>query len=129
MANGGKLNKLIKSALKKIMQSFKPRKANRSPVPSVANNSNGASMESSSAAIREELHPVYVGKSRRKYLLPSRVIENPVFRELMDHSSGFSDYCITVKCEVVLFEHLLWMLENGDPHTESLDELVELYSC
>jgi hypothetical protein len=30
---------------------------------------------------------------------------------------------------VVLFEHLLWMLENADPQPESLDELVEFYAC
>ncbi|RLN05638.1 auxin-responsive protein SAUR72-like [Panicum miliaceum] len=34
-----------------------------------------------------------------------------------------------VGCEVVLFEHLLWMLENADPQLESLDELVEYYAC
>ena len=31
--------------------------------------------------------------------------------------------------EVVLFEHLLWMLENAGPQPESLDELVDYYAC
>jgi hypothetical protein len=29
----------------------------------------------------------------------------------------------------VMFEHLLWMLENADPQPESLDELVDYYAC
>ena len=33
-----------------------------------------------------------------------------------------------VSCEVVLFEHLLWILENTNPQPKSLDELVE-YAC
>ncbi|MCI01261.1 SAUR-like auxin-responsive family protein, partial [Trifolium medium] len=36
---------------------------------------------------------------------------------------------VNVACEVVLFEHMLWMLENSDPQPESLDELVDYYSC
>ena len=33
-----------------------------------------------------------------------------------------------VSCEVVLFEHLLCILENKNPQPKSLDELVE-YAC
>lgn len=50
-----------------------------------------------------------------------------MFRELAERSSE-SD-TISIACEVVLFEHLLWMLENADPQPESLDELVEFYAC
>jgi hypothetical protein len=34
-----------------------------------------------------------------------------------------------VKCEVVFFDHLLWMLENADPNAsfDSLEELADLY--
>lgn len=35
-------------------------------------------------------------------------------------------------CEVVLFEHLLWMLENADPKAIQSDsglEMVDFYAC
>ncbi|KAI3814433.1 hypothetical protein L1987_14073 [Smallanthus sonchifolius] len=67
----------------------------------------------SSSAIQDDNHwqAVYVGKSRRRYHISSQVAEHPVFQELVERS-GDRD---TVDCEVVLFEHLLWMLENADP--------------
>ncbi|KAG8373869.1 hypothetical protein BUALT_Bualt11G0070200 [Buddleja alternifolia] len=124
MAKGGKLTK-IKSVLKK-MQSFKLGRTTSSIA--AANNS---SDDDSSAA--RDLHAVYVGKSRRRYLVTSEIMENPLFRELVERRRGGDDeeddYSITVGCEVVMFEHLLWMLENADPQPESLDELVEFYAC
>lgn len=83
--------------------------------------------------IKEEegLHPVYVGKSRRRYLIKTQVLEHPLFQILMQRSTMDSDMAV-VGCEVVLFDHMLWMLQNE--HTspdESLlnDELVDFYSC
>ncbi|CAO2163159.1 unnamed protein product [Urochloa humidicola] len=77
------------------------------------------------------LHPVYVGKSRRRYLIAEDLVSHPLFQTLV-HRTGGGDTTGTgtvVGCEVVLFEHLLWMLENADPQPESLDELVEYYAC
>ncbi|KAG6534798.1 auxin-responsive protein SAUR76-like [Zingiber officinale] len=76
------------------------------------------------------LHPVYVGKSRRRYLVSEELVGHPLFRVLADRSgtSAAGEGGTVVSCEVVLFEHLLWMLENADPQTESLDELVEFYA-
>ncbi|KAL6986544.1 hypothetical protein U1Q18_019902 [Sarracenia purpurea var. burkii] len=59
----------------------------------------------------------------------SDLIHNPVFQELIERSADNVDDSITVGCEVVLFEHLLWMLENTDPQPESLGDLVEFYAC
>ncbi|KAL1319650.1 hypothetical protein HN51_064449 [Arachis hypogaea] len=126
MAKGGKLTKL-KSVLKK-WNSFG------------SNSSGGGSSKQSrhnSSAVAddvegEELHPVYVGKSRRLYRVSSDVVEHPVFRELVERSREEHDpqqVATRVACEVVLFEHLLWMLENADPQPESLDELVDFYAC
>lgn len=129
MANGGKLTK-IKSVLKK-MQSFKLGRANSNASSiAAANNSSDDDYSDSSSALKD-LHPVYVGKSRRRYLITSGVMDNPLFRELVDRRSegDDDDEPITVGCEVVLFEHLLWMLENADPRPESLSELVEFYAC
>ncbi|XWS72316.1 hypothetical protein CRYUN_Cryun02cG0029700 [Craigia yunnanensis] len=120
MAKGSnKLAKLM-SVLKKL-NSFN-NKQSRSTSSSVVAASD--IYEESSA----NLQPVYVGKSRRRYLISSDIIENPLFRELAERS-GENDTIINVSCEVVLFEHLLWMLENADPQPESLEELVEFYAC
>ncbi|KQJ98532.1 auxin-responsive protein SAUR71 [Brachypodium distachyon] len=76
------------------------------------------------------LHPVYVGKSRRRYLIAEELVGHPLFQNLVDRSGGGGGGEATVVgCEVVLFEHLLWMLENADPQPESLDELLEYYAC
>ncbi|KAJ1268698.1 hypothetical protein BS78_07G154900 [Paspalum vaginatum] len=74
------------------------------------------------------LHPVYVGTSRRRYLVAEDLVRHPLFQTLVDRGSAGAG-CTVVGCEVVLFEHLLWMLENADPQPESLDELVEYYAC
>jgi hypothetical protein len=77
------------------------------------------------------LHPVYVGKSRRRYLIAEELVGHPLFQNLVDRTGGGGGggAATVVGCEVVLFEHLLWMLENADPQPESLDELVEYYAC
>jgi hypothetical protein len=79
------------------------------------------------------LHPVYVGKSRRRYLIAEELVGHPLFQNLVDRTGGNGENgtggCTVVGCEVVLFEHLLWMIENADPQPESLHELVEYYAC
>lgn len=72
------------------------------------------------------LYPVYVGKSRRQYMLTSKLVEHPLIQKLLKSSNNNGD--IVVECEVVLFEHLLWILENGEDENELL-ELVEYYAC
>ncbi|CAA2979845.1 auxin-responsive SAUR72-like [Olea europaea subsp. europaea] len=126
MAEGGKLTKL-KSVLKK-MQSFKLGRPSCTCMGTlVANNSSDdGSFDKNSAA--KDLHPIYVGKSRRLYFITADVMDNPLFRELVERS-GDGEESTTIRCEVVLFEHLLWMLGNADPQPESLDELVEFYAC
>ncbi|XP_044487212.1 auxin-responsive protein SAUR78-like [Mangifera indica] len=82
----------------------------------------------------EDLQAVYVGKSRRRYYLPSDTISHPLFQELIDRSSsagGLNERNgeVVVSCEVVLFEHLLWMLESGESQLGSMQELAEFYTC
>lgn len=122
---GGKLTKL-KSVLKK-WNSFNTNKQSRPSISAVANDESS----SSSSPFAPELRPVYVGKTRRRYLVNSDVVQHPLFRELVDRSedNDVDEDTINVACEVVLFEHLLWMLENADLKPESLDELVEFYAC
>ncbi|GAB4841944.1 hypothetical protein Ancab_011901 [Ancistrocladus abbreviatus] len=118
MAKVGKLMKL-KSALKK-MNSFSKLK------PCTSSNSIAAADEDHHTAQSAGLHRVYVGRSRREYLLTSEVIQHPAIQGLVSKSDGCDE--ITVGCEVVLFEHLLWMLETTDPQLDSLDDLVAFYT-
>ncbi|GMI89385.1 SMALL AUXIN UPREGULATED RNA 76 [Hibiscus trionum] len=121
--SSNKLTKL-KSVLKKL-NSFNAKQGRPTSSSSVVAASD---VDDESSA---NLQPVYVGKSRRRYLINSDIVENPLFRELAERSGSGerNDAVISVSCEVVLFEHLLWMLENGDPQTESLEELVDFYAC
>ncbi|EXC01330.1 hypothetical protein L484_005029 [Morus notabilis] len=85
------------------------------------------------------LRAVYVGKARRRYLVSSEVVEHPLFQELVDKSGGGEgrhvdadqdDGSVSVACEVVLFEHLLWILDNNsEDQLGSTHELVEFYTC
>ena len=117
MSKVGKLTKL-KSAIKKW--------------PSFAKNHHHSS---SSAAVSNELsednnlHVVYVGQTRRPYMLRPDIISHPLFQELVDRSSRSVEHDreIVVACEVVLFEHLLWMLKTGQ-EGGSVEELAEFYT-
>uniref|UniRef100_M0ZT41 SAUR family protein n=1 Tax=Solanum tuberosum TaxID=4113 RepID=M0ZT41_SOLTU len=128
MTKGGKLTK-IKSVLKK-MQSFKIGRVNSiNNTNMLENNAYNSFEDDNNNNNNNNLHPVYVGKSRRRYLVTSDVIDHPLFRELIERRTSDSEEYVSVGCEVVLFEHLLWMLQNADPQPESMDELVEFYSC
>ncbi|XAR67227.1 hypothetical protein NMG60_11013707 [Bertholletia excelsa] len=132
MAKGRKLTKL-KSVLKKWNSFSKlgcPPNGDSS-LAAAARHSSSNGDENEDIMSTTDLHPVYVGKSRRRYLVTSNVIDNPVFRELIDRSgdNDDNDNSVTIGCEVVLFEHLLWMLERADPHPESLEDLVDYYAC
>lgn len=96
----------------------------------------------SSDCDNEELSPtvpqghavVYVGKSRRRYVINCRHLQHPLFKALWERSEQFGidqSLGLALGCEVVLFEHLLWMLDSADPaislQGESVHELAELY--
>ncbi|MFS7943585.1 putative small auxin-up RNA [Helianthus anomalus] len=120
MAKGGKLTK-IKSVLKK-WNSFSNAK------PASFTKDTCAPTSDEDYHHMDHSHAVYVGKSRRRYLISSDVAQHPLFQELVERSGdGASD--VTIECEVVLFEHLLWMIENADPQADALHELVDFYAC
>ncbi|KAJ3685367.1 hypothetical protein LUZ61_014531 [Rhynchospora tenuis] len=74
---------------------------------------------------------VFVGSSRRPYVISSKHLNHPLISALIDRSRLNSEEEILVKCEVVLFDHLLWMLDNADLEADfdesALKELAELY--
>lgn len=88
--------------------------------------------------VPEGFEAVLVGKSRRRYVISANFLNHPLLRSLVEKSELVrgsnpteEEEALTISCEVVLFEHLLWMLENGDPAlatSDSLEELVELYA-
>ncbi|KAM1406189.1 hypothetical protein ACFXTH_000886 [Malus domestica] len=101
MAKGGKLTKL-KSILKKW--NFFSKQNIRCSLNFVVS---AADDDYSTDVISGDLRPVYVGKSRRCYLVASNIVDHLFFKELANRSN---DDTINVACEVVLLEHLLWML-------------------
>ncbi|KMZ68888.1 SAUR-like auxin-responsive protein family [Zostera marina] len=82
---------------------------------------------------KEEVVMVFVGSSRRSYNINAKHLTHPLMNTLLEkkHANNGDNY-ITVRCEVVLFDHLLWMLENVDLDVisdgGSLEELANLYA-
>lgn len=79
----------------------------------------------------EHCETVFVGSTRKRYVISSKYLNHPLLKALINKSKqkGSDESVLVVNCEVVLFDHLLWMLENADPKfsSESLEELAELY--
>ncbi|XP_065859503.1 auxin-responsive protein SAUR76, partial [Euphorbia lathyris] len=90
----------------------------------------------------EERKIIFVGSTRKRYVISSKYLSHPLVDALIEKSNemhkqqqkmrggGDQEEIVIVKCEVVLFDHLLWMLENADPNlnsTESFQELADLY--
>ncbi|XP_039026725.1 auxin-responsive protein SAUR78-like [Hibiscus syriacus] len=76
----------------------------------------------------QECETIYVGSTRKQYVLSSKYLKHPLLNALIE-KHGRDDHMVVVKCEVVLFDHLLWLLENSDPNLilDSLEELTDLY--
>lgn len=85
-----------------------------------------------------EMTIIYVGSTRKRYVISSKYLDHPIMNALMDKSKTVGEKeegshersgIMVVNCEVVLFDHLLWMLEHADPKlgSDSLEELAELY--
>ncbi|KAJ0987472.1 hypothetical protein J5N97_005828 [Dioscorea zingiberensis] len=128
MAKSCRLGK-IKSVLKRWHSSSRLGSSSSSSSISRDYDTWHSSTTADGDAVPSGLHPVLVGKERRRYLIRSDLAGHPVFRRLAGQDDTSGGEPTVVGCEVVLFEHLLWMLENADPATESLDDLVQFYEC
>ncbi|XP_044474255.1 auxin-responsive protein SAUR78 [Mangifera indica] len=73
---------------------------------------------------------IFVGSTRKRYVISSKYLNHPLLNALTEKSKQKNGELILVKCEVVLFDHLLWMLENSEPNLilDSLEELASLYA-
>ncbi|KAK7292616.1 hypothetical protein RJT34_15467 [Clitoria ternatea] len=79
----------------------------------------------------EHCETIYVGSTRKRYVISSKYLNHPLLNALINKSKqkDSDESVLVVNCEVVLFDHLLWMLENADPKfgSDSFEELVQLY--
>jgi hypothetical protein len=81
----------------------------------------------------ENCETIFVGRTRKRYVISSKYLNHPLLNTLINKSKqkgcDYDNNVLIVNCEIVLFDHLLWMLENADPmfSSESLEELAELY--
>ncbi|KAK7382116.1 hypothetical protein VNO80_00824 [Phaseolus coccineus] len=79
----------------------------------------------------EPCETILVGSTRKKYVISSKYLNNSLLKALINQSNqeGNDKSVLIINCEVVLFDHLLWMLENADPmfDSDSLEELAEFY--
>ncbi|KDP25120.1 hypothetical protein JCGZ_22655 [Jatropha curcas] len=70
---------------------------------------------------------IYVGSTRKRCVISSKYLSHPLVNALIEKTKQkHGEDVLVAKCEVVLFDHLLWMLENADPNNLSLDSLEEL---
>ncbi|KAK8964509.1 hypothetical protein KSP40_PGU014949 [Platanthera guangdongensis] len=127
--------KIIISVLRKC-KSFSPALGRPSSYTSLRSKSTGSeSMWVAKDAGRSydggDEAVIFVGNSRRPYLIKAAHLRHPVIRALIDRSLQSVEDAISVRCEVVLFDHLVWMLENGDLEAmagSSLEELAAFYA-
>ncbi|XP_050224798.1 auxin-responsive protein SAUR78 [Mercurialis annua] len=73
---------------------------------------------------------IFVGSTRKRYVISSKYLSHPLVTALIEkpkpNQKQGDEEMVVVKCEVVLFDHLLWMLENADPNL-CVEELADLY--
>ncbi|KAK4752980.1 hypothetical protein SAY87_021778 [Trapa incisa] len=85
---------------------------------------------------------IFVGRTRKPYVISSKYLSHPLINALIekphdynkvgdrgdDGATGHGDIRL-VRCEVVVFDHLLWLLDNSeDLSSESMEELAALYA-
>ncbi|KAG6541543.1 hypothetical protein Mapa_017065 [Marchantia paleacea] len=77
---------------------------------------------------------LYVGRERRKFIIGAHYLEHNLFHGLLERSAAELEYDhkggILIACEIVLFEHLLWLIGTDDPSSRHLqvDELLDFYA-
>jgi hypothetical protein len=74
---------------------------------------------------------IFVGSTRKRYVISSKYLTHPLITALKQkpNAGDHPENVLVLNCEVVLFDHLLWMLHNADPilTSDSFQELADLY--
>lgn len=103
--------------------------------------SSASPSENSSATTADDVPAghlaVYVGRERRRFVIDAHYLNNTLVRGLIEKSGSEYENAeprdrpdgLTIACEVVLFEHLLWLIETNDPEAKQMevDELLDFY--
>ncbi|KAJ7284269.1 hypothetical protein O6H91_06G079300 [Diphasiastrum complanatum] len=77
---------------------------------------------------------VYVGRERRRFVVPIYYLKHHLFKYLLERSAnefGFEYRTgIILPCEVELFRRLLWLIEHNHPAAQKidLDQLLKNYT-
>ncbi|KAJ4980663.1 hypothetical protein NE237_031500 [Protea cynaroides] len=117
-----KINLLLKKC-----KSFSRQLGRSSSYSSLRSKSTREDLQGEDTRKLEQCETVFVGSSRKRYMISAKHLNHPLINALIEKTKQKPDGGISVKCEVVLFDHLLWMLENADITSDSLEELAELY--
>ncbi|GLJ53504.1 hypothetical protein SUGI_1141560 [Cryptomeria japonica] len=74
--------------------------------------------------VPEGFLPVYVGKDLTRFVINARFLNHPIFAELLQKSAQEYGYeqkgGLKIPCDVVLFEHIIFLLNNDDPAVQNL---------
>lgn len=77
---------------------------------------------------------VYVGQERKRFVISTKYLSHELFKGLLKRSEeefGFNHQGgLTIACDPVLFEHLLWLIGTDNPaaRTTKLEELLDFYA-
>lgn len=151
MAASKKLTKFLKKVLNISPQSHKPSISRHSSATSNSFDSSSLGINSGrSWGSMADLHSydsdmdcssapadvpagclaVYVGKDRRRFVIPTSYLTNSVFRALLAKSEEEFGFCcdggLRIACAPDVFEHLLWWLEGATSESPEFDvEAIE----
>ncbi|KAF8407348.1 hypothetical protein HHK36_006476 [Tetracentron sinense] len=130
-----KMRKIVK--LKQVMKRWKSMSLGRRSFLSHSDSDSDSDSDSPSGSNRR-IPPgslaMYVGPERRRFLVPARFLNLPVFVALLKKSEeefGYpSNGGLVLPCEVVFFKGVLKVLEKDEPRFRrlELDEFLKMFS-
>ncbi|KAK6945216.1 Small auxin-up RNA [Dillenia turbinata] len=115
--------------LKQVMQRWKSMSIRRR---SILSHSDSGSSSGSTRRIPPGFLAVYVGLERRRFLIPTRFLNLPIFRSLLkkaEEEFGFQPSGgLVLPCDVSFFKELLKFLERDEKKFGglSLDEIFKI---
>ncbi|MFS7928866.1 putative small auxin-up RNA [Helianthus anomalus] len=126
-----KINLILTKCMPLSRQSLRTSSSSSSSYTTLTSKSTSSTTtedDNASAVAGEEYQKtIFVGSNRKPYLIDPKYLTHPLLNAIIQKSGSDDDD--VVNCEVVLFDHLLWMLQNSDLDlaSDSVDELSDLY--